>query len=114
MINPTNGSTKFQLQDLPADIAKTVYNLQIGEISRPFVYINEKGKEMVSIIRLKSKIKSHVANPQDDFQELKNIVTVKKNQELIEDWIKDKQKDTFIHINEEYKDCKFRYPGWIQ
>src|SRR5574344_36413 len=114
MINPTNGSTKFQLQDLPADIAKTVYNLQIGEISRPFVYINEKGKELVSIIRLKSKIKSHVANPQDDFQELKNIVTVKKNQELIEDWIKDKQKDTFIHINEEYKDCKFRYPGWIQ
>lgn len=114
MINPTNGSTKFQLQDLPADIAKTVYNLQIGEISRPFVYINEKGKELVSIIRLKSKIKSHVANPQNDFQELKNIVTVKKNQELIEDWIKDKQKDTFIHINEEYKDCKFRYPGWIQ
>lgn len=114
MINPQNGTTKFQLQDLPSDIAKVVYTMKEGEISAPFTYKNESGKEMVCIVRLKSRIKAHKANPQDDFQILKNLVTASKNQEVIENWIKDKQQETYIHISPEYRDCQFHYPGWIK
>jgi peptidyl-prolyl cis-trans isomerase SurA len=114
MINPQNGTTKFQLQDLPSEIAKVIYTMKEGEISSPFSYKNETGKEMVCIVRLKSRIKAHKANPQDDFQELKDLVTAYKNQELIENWIKEKQQETFILISPEYKNCKFHYPGWIK
>jgi peptidyl-prolyl cis-trans isomerase SurA len=114
MINPQNGTTKFQLQNLPSDIAKVVYTMKEGEISAPFMYKNESGKEMVCIIRLKSRIKAHKANPQDDYQALKDMVTASKNQELIEKWIKEKQQETFIQIAPEYKNCQFRYPGWIK
>ena len=114
MINPQNGTTKFQLQDLPSDIAKVVYTMKEGEISAPFTYKNESGKEMVCIVRLKSRIKAHKANPQDDFQILKDLVTASKNQEVIENWIKDKQQETYIHISPEYRDCQFHYPGWIK
>ena len=100
MINPQNGTTKFQLQDLPSDIAKVVYTMKEGE--------------MVCIVRLKSRIKAHKANPQDDFQILKDLVTASKNQEVIENWIKDKQQETYIHISPEYRDCQFHYPGWIK
>ena len=114
MINMQNGTTKFQLQDLPSDIARTVYTMKEGEISAPFMFKNESGKEMACIIRLKSRIKAHKANPQDDFQNLKDMVTATKNQELIENWIKEKQQETFIHIAPEYRDCNFHYPGWIK
>ncbi len=114
MINPQNGTTKFQLQNLPSDIAKVVYTMKEGEISAPFMYKNESGKEMVCIVRLKSRIKAHKANPQDDYQSLKDMVTASKNQELIEKWIKEKQQETFIQIAPEYKNCQFRYPGWIK
>ena len=114
MINMQNGTTKFQLQDLPSDIARTVYTMKEGEISAPFMFKNESGKELACIIRLKSRIKAHKANPQDDFQNLKDMVTATKNQELIENWIKEKQQETFIHIAPEYRDCNFHYPGWIK
>ena len=114
MINPQNATTKFQLQHLPSDIAKVVYTMKEGEISAPFTYKNESGKEMVCIIRLKSRIKAHKANPQDDYQELKDLVTATKNKELIEKWIKEKQQETYIYISPEYKDCQFHYQGWIK
>ena len=114
MINPQNGTTKFQLQDLPSDIAKIVYTMKEGEISAPFTYKNESGKEMICVVRLKSRIKAHKANPQDDYQTLKDMVTATKNQEYIENWIKEKQKETYIQISPEYKNCKFHYPGWIK
>lgn len=114
MINPKDGSSKFQIQDLPADIAKTVYGMQVGEISRPFVYTTETGKELVCIIKLKSKTKRHSANPEEDFQSLKNMVTDLKSEELIEKWIREKQKETYIYINPDYKNCQFHYPGWIK
>lgn len=114
MINPVNGTTKFQLQDLPSDISKIVYQMKEGEISEPFIYKNESGKEMVCIVRLKSRIKAHKANPDDDYQSLKDMVTAYKNQEVIENWIEEKQKETYIHISPEYRDCDFHYPGWIK
>jgi peptidyl-prolyl cis-trans isomerase SurA len=112
MINPQNGTTKFQLQDLPAEIAKRVYSMKEGEISAPFINKDTNGKEMVCIIRLKSKTKAHKANPDDDFQTLKDMATAIKSQELIDNWIKEKQKETYIHISPEYINCQFRYPGW--
>lgn len=114
MINQESLSNKFQIQQLPADIAKQVYTLQVGEISKPFYYTTEAGKEMVCIIRLKSKTKAHKATPDQDFQQLKELVTARQNKELIENWITEKQKEMYIHINPEYRNCKFIYPGWIK
>ena len=113
LINSNDGSVRFQIQDLPAEIGKVVYNMQVGEISRPFVFKNEKGKEVVAIVKLKARIKSHMANPTDDFQLLKDYITGHKSQELIEAWIRKSQQDTYIYIDPEYRDCDFHYPGWI-
>lgn len=114
MINEQSGTSKFRLQDLPQDIARAVSELEIGEISKPFIYLNTQGKPVTAIVRLKSRKNAHSANPNDDFPELKNTVTAKKNQELIEQWIVKKQAETYIFVNEEYSHCNFRYPGWLK
>lgn len=114
MINMQNGSTKFQLQELPAEVAKAIYNMQVGEISQPFTYKDEKNKERIAIVRLKSKTKAHKAHPDTDYQLLKELVTSIKNKEEIKNWIANKQKETYIYILPQYRDCTFQFPHWVK
>ena len=63
-INENSGVTtsKFQMQDLPQDVAKVVDKMNVGEISKAFTMINEKdGKEVCAIVKLKAKINGHKA-----------------------------------------------------
>ena len=57
-INENSGVTtsKFQMQDLPQDVAKVVDKMNVGEISRAFTMINEKdGKEVLCHCKTESK-----------------------------------------------------------
>ena len=107
-------TSRFQLQDLPQDVAKVVSGMNTGEISKPFTMINSKGKEVCAIVKLKSQIKAHKASMAEDFQVLKNVVLNKRQEEKINEWIKEKQKTTYVRINEDWRDCDFEYPGWVK
>ncbi len=108
------GSSKFEIQELPAEIAKVVSTLNIGEISEPFVMKNKNGKEVVAIAKLKNKIAEHRATMKEDYQILQDVMTEKLCEEKIENWIREMQKTTYVKINEEWRNCEFKYPGWIK
>lgn len=108
------GTSRFEMQDLPQEVAKVVNNMQVGEVSDAFTMINTKGKEVVAIVKLKNRIEGHKATMTEDYQRLKQIVTAKRREEKLNKWIKDKQKSTFIRINPEWIKCDFQYPGWIK
>ena len=114
MANPKTGNSKFELQDLPQEVAKVAYNLKVNEISDPFVMINSSGNEVFAIIRLKSSTKAHKANMTDDYLELKNLYQEKKSYEKLTEWIKSKQKGIYIHIDEKWRNCEFQFPGWVK
>lgn len=107
-------TSRFEMKDLPQDIAKQASTLSVGDISAPFVMINDNGEKVCAVIRLKSKVDTHVANMQDDFQVLKNIYQNKKQEEEINKWIAEKQLETYIRVSPEWRDCKFKYPNWIR
>lgn len=106
------GVSKFQMQDLPQDIAKVVNTMHVGEISDPFTYQLRNGKVTCAVVRLKSKITGHKANMADDFEVLHDMVSGIKNKEAIQKWISEKQKTTYVKISEGWNDCEFQYPGW--
>ncbi len=108
------GSSKFEIQELPTEVAKTIVNLKIGEISEPFAMINKNGKEVVAIVKLRNKIEGHRATMKDDYQILQNVLVDKLREEKIENWIRQMQKTTYVKINEEWRNCEFQYPGWIK
>lgn len=109
------GTPKFEMQELPQEIGKIVYDMEIGEISRPFRMIDESTqKEVVAIVKLKSRVDGHKANMADDFQALKAIVESRKRAEILNRWIAKKQADTYIRINDGWKSCDFEYSGWIK
>lgn len=115
MQNPQTGDSRFEMQQLPQEIAKAVATLQPGEISKPFMMIQQKNnREVAVIVKLKNRVLGHKANIGDDFQAIKLIVEVKKKEEALSSWIAKKQKETFIRINEGWRNCDFQYPGWIK
>ena len=114
MFNAEDNSAKFEIKDLPAEVAKVVSTMNIGEISKPFIMVNNKGKEVVAIVKLKNKINGHRADMADDYQAMQDVVVAKQSVEKIQKWIRDKQQTTYIHINDEWRNCEFQYPGWIK
>jgi len=114
MMNSKTGSSKFELQDLPPEIAKAAYGLKVDEISTPFTMVNNAGDEVFAIIKLKTSTKAHKANLVDDYIELRKLYQDKKSSEILEEWVKNKQKSIYIHIDEKWRNCEFQYPGWIK
>lgn len=114
--NPNDNTSKFEMQELPAEIAKMVDQMEVGEISKAFTMIPERtGKEQCVIVKLKSRIKGHKATITEDYQNLKSIVEGRKRAELLDKWIREKQKTTYVRINDNWKsNCTFKYPGWIK
>ena len=114
MINPNTGSSRFEYQDLAPEVAKQIYNMNEGDISQPFVMMDQaKNREVCAIVRLKKKTDIHRANLTDDFQTIKSMLEAKEGAELLHNWILQKQKTTFIQIAPEWQGCEFEYPGWV-
>ncbi len=112
MSNEMTLSPRFELQELPQEVARVVYSMKIGEVSAPFVMVDKKGKEVCAIVKLKNRIEGHKATPTEDFQVIKDVITAKMKEEKIKEWIKEKQKTTYVRINGDWCDCEFQYSGW--
>ncbi len=112
MSNEMTLSPRFELQELPQEVAKAVYGMKIGEISAPFVMIDKKGKEVCAIVKLRNRIEGHKATPTEDFQVVKDVIVGKMKEQKLVQWIKEKQKTTYVRINGDWCDCEFQYPGW--
>ena len=118
LANPQTGTSRFEMQHLAGlvsqEVAKVVEGMQIGEISKPFTMINSKGKEVCAIVKLKNRIDAHKATITEDYQRLKSMVTAKRSEEKIQKWIVEKQKNTYVRINPNWRKCDFKYPGWVK
>ena len=106
------GVSKFEMQQLPQDVAKVVDKMHVGEISDPFVMQLSNGKTICAIVKLKNKINGHKANMAEDYEILFDIVSSMRQQEALEKWIREKQRTTYVRISEGWNDCDFKYPGW--
>jgi peptidyl-prolyl cis-trans isomerase SurA len=107
-------TSRFKLADLPADVAKVVDGMEIGAVSAPFQMINERGKTICAIVKLKNRREGHKATITEDFQIMKNVVTAKQRQKKLHEWVVNRIKSTYVRINERYRDCKFEYEGWVK
>lgn len=114
MVNEGDGTSKFELKDLPSEVARAVVGMKVGDISKPFIMMNNKGKEVVAMVKLKSRVNGHRATMADDYQVLQEVVLDKLCTDKVEKWIREKQQTTYIHINDDWRNCEFKYPGWIK
>lgn len=108
-------TSRFEMKDLPQDIAKVVANMAVGDISPAVRIINEKsGSEICALIKLKSRIEGHRASTSEDFQVLKDIVETERKNDVIEKWLAEKIKTTYTRIAPEWRNYEFRHEGWVK
>lgn len=115
-VNPEDGmlTARFQLKDLNQSIAQVIDTMKVGEISKAITMTNAKGQDVCAIVKLKARIDAHRANLKEDFQKLRDVVYEKRCNEKLDEWIANKIKTTYVRINLGWKNCTFKYKGWIK
>ncbi len=108
------GTPRFELNELNQDIARKIGEMKQGEISKPFIMRNNKEQQVAAIVKLSKRIEGHKANMNSDYQTIKMMAENKKRQEILDKWLKDKIKSTYVRIDDDWKNCEFRYEGWIK
>ncbi len=108
-------TSKYEYQDLPPEIAKIAYEMNVGEVSKAFTMVDQAtGNDVVAVVKVKSKIPTHKANVKEDYQMLKSFLEEKKKADFLKEWVGKKQQETYISIDPEYRDCSFMYDGWLK
>lgn len=107
-------TSRFEMKQLPPEVAKVVEGMEPDSISKPFRMINASGKTICAVVKLKKRIDGHRANTTEDFQLLKSVVENKRKMEKVNKWIVEKQKKTYVRINPEWRNCQFEYPNWVK
>ena len=107
-------TSKFRMRDLPTEIASVVDTMKVGEISKSFKMVNQKGKTVCVIAKLLNRTDAHLATITQDFQAMKDIVAARRKADYLKEWVQNKIKSTYIRINDNYKNCNFEYKGWVK
>ncbi|HEX3010261.1 MAG TPA: peptidylprolyl isomerase [Bacteroidales bacterium] len=114
VMNPQTEEPRFEMDQLNPIDYRLVKDLKIGEISQPYESVDDKGKRIYKVSMIKSRSNPHRANLKDDFDLLKNIALNNKRNTIINQWISEKIKTTYIHIDDLYKNCDLTNKEWIK
>lgn len=115
MVNPNNGSSRFEMQDLPSEVAARVNSMKPGDISEPFVMKDpQKNQDVVAVVRLTNRIDGHRASMQEDYNMIKKMYEDWDRKQILKKWVEQKIKETYVRIEEGWGDCDFKYEGWVK
>jgi len=115
MADPYTGSSYFEIDQLKPQDYAAIKDLEVGEISEPFVSLDNEGRDgnlVYKIIKVDKIIPAHPASFTNDYTLLLNQATQQKQNEAIDEFIESKIKSTYIIIDPLFKDCEFEREGW--
>ena len=117
MADPNSGSSYFEIDQLKPQDYAAIKDMKEGEISEPFVSLDNEGRDgntVYKIIKVDKIIEAHPASFTNDYTLLLNQATDAKRQEAIDEFVKSRIKTTLIIIDPLFKDCVFEHEGWSE
>ena len=115
MVNSQTGTTRFEMSQLPQEVARVVGQMEPGQVSEPFIMRDPtRDREIVAIVKLTNRIDAHRANLSDDYQQIKDMYENSAKEKMVQDWLKNKIRDTYVRIEDGWRGCDFQYDGWIK
>jgi len=107
IINPYTGSTSFEAEQLDAQVSFTIEKMEVGEISDPVPMKTEDQKDAYRLLLLKERTTPHRANMKEDYSRIQEWALQAKQRKVVDEWINEKARETYIRIIDEYKSCEF-------
>ena len=109
------GTSRFEMADLPQEIARQVDKMQPGDVSDAFIMKDPKtNQDIVALVKLTNRIDGHRANMSDDYQLIKNMCERAQQNDILNKWLEKKIADTYTRIEDDWRNCEFTHKGWIK
>jgi peptidyl-prolyl cis-trans isomerase SurA len=99
----SNFVTIDQLTD--KDLVVLLKDMKPGDISKPQVYHDERGKTAVRIVFLRTRTDPHRANLKDDYNTISQRALEQKKMVVLQKWFKEHVPNYYIAIDKEYNNC---------
>lgn len=114
MINQADGTTRFEMKDLPQEVARKIDTMEPGEISEAFIMKDpRRDQDIVAMVKLTNRIPAHKANLSDDYQTIKGMYENSAKQEIVRKWLSKKIKETYVKIEDNWATgCEYIHPEW--
>ena len=107
VIPAEDGSDRQEKINLPATIAYQIAGVNKGDLTEVFMdELNQK--KAVVLMKVNDIIPEHSLDIATDFERIKSFALNKKKNEVLEKWVKENLADTFISLDNRYKDCQFK------
>ena len=115
MINQADGTTRFEMKDLPQEVARKIDTMEVDEISEAFIMKDpRRDQDIVAMVKLTNRIPAHKANLSDDYQTIKTMYENSAKQEIVRKWLSKKIKDTYVKIEDNWVNgCEYIHPEWL-
>jgi len=113
LINPQTQDTHFELTKMDPELYSQVSNLKGDEVSEPILEDDTRKGKKIKLIMVTNRINEHQADYGKDYIKIKELALKEKQINAIAKWTDEKIKDTFIQINEDYRDCDFTN-NWLK
>lgn len=112
--HPMTQDPRFELNKMEdRALYSLVSNLKEGEVSQPAIKLGMTGDKSYRIVKVNKRIKEHLIDYVEDYTKVKEMALNKKQGEVVSKWLSDKIKDTYIDIQDQYKDCEFEN-NWLK
>ncbi len=113
MVNPGSGNTFFEVGDLDPDVYFAIDTMKINSISKPIEFRDEGGDYFYRLVKLMSRTTPHKANLAQDYAKIQKAAIESKRNEIVNKWVEERIRKTFIIIDRQYEGCANLAP-WMK
>lgn len=116
MADPNTGSAYFEIDQLKPEDYTAIKDLEVGQISDPIESSDNEGRNgnlVYKILRVDKILPAHTASFEHDFSQLSDTVLMLRQNEAIDNFVREKIKSTHIIIDPMFKDCPFEREEWL-
>lgn len=110
VMEPASNSPHWAIGDLDQKTFLVLDKLQVGQISQPQAIEGTGGNNGYRVFRLLKRTEPHRMNLAEDYPLVQQAAEAKLRQHNVDDWVKDKLRDTYVNIIPAYRGCKFDHP----
>ncbi len=100
-----DGSTSIAIDELDKDAVVALKDLKVGEVSKPQVYSDDRGRKAVRMLYLKARTEPHRENLRDDYNKIAQRSLDAKKQMVLEKWFKEHIPNYYVTIDKDYTGC---------
>ena len=106
LINQMTGNTRFPIDEMDPKIFFVIDKMKVGDVSDPVKW-EDRGKASYRIYYLKERTTPHYANLDDDYAQIQEWTLEQKKMEVVEKWVDQKVKESYIQIMAPFEACSF-------